>query len=100
MKKSLKIRIKGKKRNLIKILLGLFSLPFADTFPVVGGLASDRESESYAGKGSTKPKRLRMSRQTKSAQRSSSLGGFCIGPTTLSCIKSASYRNRNKKTRI
>ena len=76
------------------------SLPCADTLPVVGGLASYRDSESCAGKGSTKPERSRMSRQTKISTTVLQSWGLCVGPTTLPCKKSASYRNRNKKPRI
>ena len=75
-------------------------LPCADTLPVVGGLASYRDSESCAGKGSTKPERSRMSRQTKISTTVLQSWGLCVGPTTLPCKKSASYRNRNKKPRI
>ena len=80
---------------LIKLIIlfanyEIIPLPCADTLPVVGGLASYRDSESCAGKGPTKPERSRMSRQKKISTTVLQSWGFCVGPT--SCKKSASYR--------
>ena len=55
--------------------------------------------ESCAGKGPTKPERSMMSRQSKTSKTVLQSWGFCVGPTTLWCKKSASYRNRSKEAR-